>query len=181
MNEMLKDVLEAGQFDFKPFKENVAINFIALTRKNQEKVKPGMYWYEDDTVSEQFTSAKKLKSLVLFVDADVVYGDSFEQRYVLGRKIDAYLKELMNSKFVTSHKELLHRPKVGDLQAVFAHFEQINQALKKIKKLGWSEDLFWAQKVDNQFVSTVDMIDGEDNRMSLDSGAYFRPMVAYSL
>lgn len=181
MDEVLRKLLEKQVKMMPQVREILTeVQFIALKKANLNRIKTGMYWYEDDTVSAVFTLEKKLKSLVLFVEGGVVYGDSFKQRYMLGERIEAYIKALQYDYAKDFQFGLIYRPEVADLLKVYENIAKINVILKRIKKQPWSEDLFWAQQRDNQSASVVDMLDGDDLQMSYESkGAYFRPMIAF--
>ena len=140
---------------------------IPLKLNQLAKIKPGMYWYEDNTVSGKLNATKKVKSVVLQVKDNVVYGDSFEQRYVLGKKISSYLKETSAKLFAP-----VCRPKTEDLVKLYDAKKAVNKTLKSLKKLPWSEELYWAE--DGKI---VDLFDASEHSMGNEQGAYFRPMI----
>ena len=64
-----------------------------ITKDNLSKIKAGMFWYEDNTVSEKLILQKKLKSVVILITNEEVLGDSFEQLEVVGADAEKYITE----------------------------------------------------------------------------------------
>ena len=182
MDPVLKKILAAhegtsdGKIAERPVSPSVSSvpggKTIALSLRTLHLVKPGMYWYSNNTVSETLDTSKQLKSVVLVVKEGTVYGDSFEQRYVLGKKIPAYIHE-------TSMKlgHPLYRPKISELTELYEVRELVNRALNRIKKLPWSEELYWAELAENQNSQLIDLFDSSSMKMSNEMGAYCRPMI----
>lgn len=172
-DEMLREVMEHPDV-----KEANSVDFIPLKRGSLPRVKPGMYWYSDDTVSEAFSKEKKLKSLVLFVRNNVVFGDTFEQRYCVEGNLNSYVGELRDLSLAQYGFGLIHRPCAEDLQEVYQHFQRINSQLSQAKKLKWSNDLFWARS-EKAISSIVDMLDGDEMGYNTKKTfAYFRGMIS---
>ena len=149
---------------------NSASGRVSVT-KSLSRIKTGMFWYEDNTFSSQIDESKKLKAVVLFVKENTVYGDSLEQKYMLGKKISTYMQEAVAQ---TGYR--LYRPTIADFAYLCEVRKEVNKVLKNIKKLPWSENLYWAE--DGQI---VDLFDASDHYMSNEEGAYFRPMITLTL
>lgn len=182
MDEVLRKMLERQTKLMPMVKEQATeVKFIPLKKNNLECVEIGMYWYADDTVSKVFSPRKSLKSLVLIVDKKegIVYGDSFRQRYIIGDQISAYMDALQAEYAKQFPFGIIYRPTSEELQQVFKNISVILPALKAVKQLQWSEDLFWGEPKDKYHSAVVDMLDGDSLNMSGSSGAYFRPMIAF--
>ena len=151
-------------------------DLMALSRRNLARIEPGMYWYDDDTFSSRLRPEKKLKSIVLFVKDDIIYGDSFKQCYMLGCNVPAYFKA--REKEYSFLSGLLYYPQTQDLQKVQEAFQKINAACKKSGKPVWSEEVYLAEKSSDEYLRWVDMLDGDDGKISIENGAYFRPLIA---
>ena len=183
MDDILRSILEKQCKHYPAVREKLAteveVKFIQLTQGNLPRVKPGMYWYTDDSVSEVFSSDKELKSVVVLVDKGIIYGDSFQQRYILGKKLSGFMKEMAELYTKNFKWGVIYRPEVEDLKAMYASLSKINAALAKIKKLKWSENLYWAQENTPQSGLVVDMFDGANCKMPYEEGAYIRPLIAF--
>lgn len=183
MDELLRKVFEkhAHEARFRNTQKNVYTesSVIVLNKKNLSKVRPGMYWYSDDTVSSELLPMKDLKSLVLFVKDDVVYGDSFDQRYLVGANVKSYFRKKANE--YSLNGSILYYPKTSDLQTVQESIVKINAACKKLQKLRWSQEVYLAEQTPDQLLSWVDMFDGGEGSMSPSFGAYFRPMITLKM
>ena len=155
---------------------NVVEKTIPLRLSQLAKIKPGMYWYEDNTCSSKLNPTKHVKSIVLLVKGDMVYGDSFEQRYMLGKKISSYLQETSAKLYYP-----LCRPQAEDLIRLYDERDTVNKALKKLKKLPWTEELYWAEQVSAESGKIVDLFDASELPMSIEQGAYFRPMITFQV
>jgi len=117
---------------------------IPLDKANLEQIKVGMYWYDDDTVSETFYRDRKLKSLVIAVYKDYVVGDTFFEKSLLdfnwamnevGRFENAYIP--------AGHA---HKAQLRDIESICNNIAVINQALKAIDKLQW-RFTYWTNSI----------------------------------
>lgn len=118
---------------------------IPLTKANFENIKVGMYWYDDDTVSETYYSDRRLKSLVLAVYEDYIIGDTFFQTE---RMLDYNRAMCEIGSFTNSYipKGKAHRATLRDLESVANNIEVINQALKTIEKPQWGFS-YWTDSI----------------------------------
>ena len=181
MDEKLREVL-VKQVHLYPSQKScqpqcVAGVFIRLSKANLSLIRPGMFWYEDNTISETLTSEKKLKSVVLFVREHIVYGDTFQQRYMLGCRVADYLKDIQ-LKYKSEFGQVC-RPNIEDLKCVYRSLSDINASIKKLKKLIWSEEIYLADSVSPDKLNWVDMFDGGEGKIFCENGAYFRPLIAF--
>lgn len=180
MNEAVRTLLEQQKKRYPRANENVIdAKFIHLSQVNLPRVEPGMFWYEDDSVSKALSFDKKLKSIVLLVKDGIIFGDSFNQRYVLGDKIDVYLKELQEAFSIQFSWGKVYRSDENELREVYNNLKKINGSLRLAKKLKWSEELYWAQANNEDQGTLVDMLDGESLQMINTRGAYVRPMIVF--
>lgn len=180
MNEIVRTLLEQQKKRYPRVNENVTeAKFIHLTQMNLPRVEPGMFWYEDDSVSKTLSFDKKLKSVVLLVKDNIIFGDSFYQRYVLGDKINFYLKELQESFSAQFRWGRVYHSDEDELREVYKNLKKINGSLRLAKKVKWSEELYWTQANDEEQGTLVDMLDGESLQMAITRGAYVRPMVVF--
>ena len=192
MDEKLREVLarqvrmcpsqkgyQQGYQQYSPCLTDDADVSIRLSKANLARIKPGMYWYEDDTVSKRLSSSKTLKSIVLFVRENIIYGDTFEQRYMLGQRVGDYLADVQTRYRAQFKFGKVCRPQVADLQNVYSVLSDINAACKKAQKPKWSEEIYFTEALSEERLSWVDMFDGEEGKMSNEKGAYFRPLIAF--
>lgn len=121
---------------------------IALTRENVTQIIPGMYWYDDDTVSLTYFPDRRLKSLVLAVYDDHVIGDTFYQTYRLMNYNYAMceIASFESNYIVKSHA---HKATLKDLESILKNKEIINKALIAIEKPKW-QFFYWTDSV-NQY------------------------------
>ena len=54
-----------------------------LSKTNNPNIKPGMFWYEDDTFSFYRITGKKIKAIVELVENDVIYGGVCRLSYII--------------------------------------------------------------------------------------------------
>ena len=118
---------------------------ISLTRENVEQIAPGMYWYDDDTVSLTYFPDRRLKSLVLAVYDDHVIGDTF---YETGRTLDynfamCEIGSFENNYICQGHA---HKATLKDLESVLKNKDVVNKALKAIEKPTW-RFFYWTDSI----------------------------------
>ncbi len=150
---------------------------IKLSKGNLSQVRPGMFWYEDNTLSSELDSSKQLKSVVLFVEGDVVYGDSFMMRFGHRKSADRYLEEEMLP-LLEERGLSAQEPTVKHLQEVFSFMTPINASLRKAKQLSWSEDCFWVKSTTPKIVN---LYAWNVREVSAEYTAYVRPVIVYQL
>lgn len=147
-----------------------------LKSYNVRWVKPGMFWYEDDVVSTKLDPGKRLKSVVLFTEGQVVYGDSFMVRFGNRRNADVYSQEMLA--FLADRGIVSVAPTSDELHKVFINKALINASLRVAKKLPWSEDCFWVRS----FVARiVNLYDWDVRNVSPDFMAFIRPIIIHRL
>ena len=174
MDEMLRKIL-GQQVQLPDLQKSNVSKLFVLNKANLSRIQPGMYWYDDNTVSQVLKSEKKLKSIVLFVRDNVIYGDSFMQRYMLGFKTVDFFKQVL------AQQPEVYYPQETDLQSVYGSLDKINASCKKVQKLKWSKEIYLAEPVSEQKLCWVDMFDGGQGQMSNQSGAYFRLLITYKV
>ncbi len=118
---------------------------IPLNKANFEQIKVGMYWYDDNTISETYYSDRRLKSLILAVYEDHVIGDTFFQKSRL-LDFNSAMCEIASFKndYIPCGKA--HRAKLKDLESVANNIDVINKALKAIGKPQWRFS-YWTDSI----------------------------------
>ena len=117
---------------------------IPLNKENLEQIKVGMYWYDDDTVSETFYQVRKLKSLVIAVYEDYVIGDTFFENGLLDFNVGmCEIGRFKNAYIPTGHA---HKAQLRDIESVCNNIDVINQALRAIDKPQW-RFTYWTNSV----------------------------------
>ncbi len=147
-----------------------------LRKHNVRWVKPGMFWYEGDVVSMTIDPSKQLKSVVLFADGDIVYGDSFLVRFGHRENANFYSHEMLA--LLASRGIVSIEPTSDLMHEVFVNKTLINARLREAKKLPWSEDCFWVQSTTPKIVN---LYDWDVRHVSPGYMAYIRPVIVHRL
>ncbi len=152
--------------------------FIPLKKSNLPKFVPGMYVYKDG-ISKRLIPNEPVLTVLLFVKDGLLYCDSFEQRYCLGDKTEEFLK------FIATKEEIgcqcVKRGNAEALKQIFSSMAVVNAALRKIKKLVWSEECYWGERLSSTQSKIVEFYEGSERTVSDSYGAYFRPLLVMSL
>jgi hypothetical protein len=118
---------------------------IPLSKETLKEVKAGMYWYDDDTVSETYYPDRKLKSLVLVIYEDSIIGDTFhESKNMIDYPMAMHEIVSFASDYII--KGNAHKPTSNDLYYLSQNLEVINQALKAIGKPIWRFS-YWTDSI----------------------------------
>lgn len=118
---------------------------IPLAKKNISEIKPGMYWYDDDTVAETYYPDRRLKSLVLAVYEDHIIGDTF---YESNRTMSHNFAMCEIGRFESPYikRGHAHKATLKDLESVLKNKDVINAALKAIEKPRW-QFFYWTDSI----------------------------------
>ena len=136
--QFVKHLIATGEIDLEHLsaeKSADEVELIPLTKDNLSKVKPGMFWYEDDTVSTDLSKEKKLKSVVLLVQDNIVYGDSFDAFATLGwRGAIRYAQSYYNDYIVEGQAQSFDIECFGYFGLVV---KMVNESLRIIGQPEW--------------------------------------------
>ena len=115
-------------------RKNRQTGIITLSTKTLPLIKAGMYWYEGDEFSVKLITDKPIKSVVLLVKGQVIYGDTFFEESVP----QDYLKlpDLRTTKVANESDELI-LPSVTLQSEIAASITFVNKSLAKLKKEVW--------------------------------------------
>lgn len=118
---------------------------IPLKKETLAQIKPGMYWYDDDTVSFTYYPDRRLKSMVLAVYNDHIIGDTFHET----NRITNYnfaMCEISSFESTYIKRGQAHKATLKDLESVLQNKEVINAALRAIEKPRW-RFFYWTDSI----------------------------------
>lgn len=103
-----------------------------LSVESLEKIRPGYYWYEDNTFSKEIIAGKPLKAVVVLVQHSVIYGDIFLEESCEQERLVETMKELSDR----VNQRLFLLPLVSH-QMISLHIDEVNTALQNCEKPIW--------------------------------------------
>jgi len=177
-----KGKLKASDLFFVGEKQKISLDAeveeecIEISKANLTKIKVGMFWYTDNTVSECLFLTKDVKSVVLWVNDNVIYGDSFKERIYDWNKTDAFL-ECCATKFMFE-KTMFHSVQL--LEQIRKNEEVITNSLIQIGKARWIGDYWTPEEKGDNYARVFSMEDGF-SFMNVKSKHYaIRPILAFT-
>lgn len=109
--------------------EDVDLTMLSPVKENLKHLRAGMFWYEDNLISDQFIASRRLRAIVLKVSGNSFIG-FFPSTEVIFRQESFYETGLClenNSNYRCSMK----RPKLRELKAMRRNLEVLNQSLRE--------------------------------------------------
>ena len=121
---------------------------IKLCRRNLSKIKVGMMWYDDDTVSEDLIEDKKVKSVVVAISGKTVYGDTFVEERLNWNDAKKFVRDFHNSYVKPQDAIWLEKQ---DLDNLLNEIDVINASISKLGIASvWKKDkYYWAKTEHN--------------------------------
>lgn len=110
---------------------------IPLKKSNLSKIRVGMIWYEDDTVSFERIDTKKVKAVIEYMDSNKIYGDLTaselhdiqEQEFVWGCKQDLVVCPYKCKKY-----ECFFRYSLEELRKVYKTYNIVDKTFYLLGK-----------------------------------------------
>ena len=126
-----------------------------FTKTDYPNIKPGMFWYEDDTFSFDKIKGKKIKAIVELVEDGFVYGDlmasdifaakaeslpwSLAKEYI--RDYDYPLEK--NEDIVLYNKDQLYK--------IVLNYDPVKNAFRRLGK-SWRRSTFWTSTESSEYM-----------------------------
>ena len=134
------------------------------------KIKPGMFWYDDDTFSFERTASKKIKAVVELVEDGVIYGDltASELFGIPERPMSLFSAKQFFDKFSYPCKdnEKIVWHNIDQLQSVYKNYNAVKEAFSKLNKM-YRKSVYWSSteykssvKDSNTFALDIDFNTG---------------------
>lgn len=107
---------------------------IPLSEKTLPFIKVGMYWYESGEFSEKLITGKSVKSVVLLVKGQTIYGDTFIEENVPYDKLRSLTHQIERK---VNGLEVLIVPSVLLQEAIASSIVCVNESLALLNKDVW--------------------------------------------
>ena len=107
---------------------------VPLSVETLPLIKVGMYWYEGDEFSEKLIAERPIKSVVLLVKGQTIYGDKFEEESLTSDKFSLSAKE---SRVSVDELEKLIIPSIMLQAEIAASIAPVNSVLSALRKEMW--------------------------------------------
>lgn len=174
--EVCKLFINNGMVDINDLTEKTPS--ISITRDNLSLIKPGMYWYEDNTVSADLIPDKTVKSVVLLVNNYVVYGDTFDSFYGTWHQAQEYIKNYTNTYIAKGEAYWLG---VRALEAVSDKQKAINQALEVLGENKWNNRHWSSTEYDEWHAWFVYLYSASRGYSGKYDTTYIRPVLVHKI
>ena len=145
------------------------------------KIKPGMFWYDDDTFSFERTASKKIKAVVELVEDGVIYGDlTASELFDIPEKdthwdcVERFLKELS---YPCGKKEKIIWYSIDQFQRVYDNYDAVKNAFDKLHK-PYRTKWYWSSTLNSKFGVIFYMREGSKSCSHTASMFYIRPVLA---
>ncbi|MBR5154545.1 MAG: DUF1566 domain-containing protein [Alphaproteobacteria bacterium] len=112
--------------------------FKSFSKTDYDNIKPGMFWYEDDTFSINRTMDKKIKAIVELVEDGIIYGD-----LTASELFDVYEKDMTwndvrkffeKFSYPCQKNEKIVWYSIEQFETVYKHYKAIKKAFEKLHK-----------------------------------------------
>ena len=181
---------QVGRVDCSPKITNGGLSsadgYVPLCKAYRAQIKEGMFWYEDDTVSFEFTETKRIKAIIELIEGYVVYGDLTASRLldIKERKLswnDAR-KYIKNFSYPCRSNEKIVWYTGKQLQDVYLYYRAVGLALAVCgarKRRGEQ----WSSTEWNASLSRGVNFDDGDCPLyyKTDKGVWVRPVLEFEL
>ena len=133
-------------------------------------VKPGMFWYKDDMVSEELIPGKEIKSVVLLVDYtnNKIYGDAFFSVSNTWGAVKMYLEH---------HQEVTLFDRYHFSQ-MLVYIEAINRARQQLSRTPLADGYYWTPDPDVEHALLAGYGEGNKRVWGCDLKGSSKPLLA---
>ena len=157
-----------------------------------ERVKAGMFWYEDDTFSFERIADKKIKAIVELVRNGIIYGDltaselfDISEKYMDWFKAQRFFKEFSypckeNEKIVWCDKSMFDE--------IYDAYSPVKKAFEELHKpyrsgeywsaTGYTDYFAWYLNFNDGYRRNPNLKDGHRGKVSKYYYKYVRPTIA---
>ena len=108
-------------------KKNAQDRVMSLSCEELSLIKPGWYWYEDESFSPVLQTEKKLKAVVVLIEYSTIYGDVFMEEIRSLKETKAFLNACRKNL-----GEMVYLPTLKEHIEIGEHIDEINRALDRI-------------------------------------------------
>jgi len=122
------------------------------------QIKPGMFWYEDNVFSFDLIAGKQVKSVVLAVVGNAIYGDTFRERKMKWHEATNYISNFV-AKYVKKGEACWYS--LEFLEGIRKNETAITQSLVKIGQSRWIGSYWTNVEVASNYAKMMDVSDGE--------------------
>ena len=156
-----------------------------LSKTNNPNIKPGMFWYEDDTFSCYRITDKKIKAIVELVENDVIYGDltASELFDIPERRMSWFSAKQFFDKFSypCGENEKIVGYNIDQLQSVYKNYNAVKEAFSKLNKM-YRKSVYWSSTENGTMVAGVlDFSSGYRGYYHECHYLYVRPVLALKI
>ena len=144
-------------------------------------IKPGMFWYEDDTFSFDRIADKKIKAIVELVENGIVYGDltaselfDFSEKDMGWYSTEKFFKEFS---YPCKANEKIVWYNIDQLQNVYDNYIAVEKTFDKIHK-PCRRKYYWTSTIVSKYAMILCFTDGTSSCHNKCSHFYFRPVLA---
>ena len=110
------------------------------------KIKPGMFWYEDDTFSFKKLDSKRIKAIVELVENTVIYGDLTASEIYRFREVlkpwYASIAYINNFPYKCNYNERVVMYDGDQLKSIRANYKAVQKSFQLIDK-PYREGAYW--------------------------------------
>lgn len=110
-----------------------------FTKTDYPNIKPGMFWYEDDTFSFDRITNKKIKAIVELVENGIIYGDltASELFDILEMHLTWFKAKQFFDKFYypCGENEKIVWYNINQLQSVYKNYNAVKETFSKLDKM----------------------------------------------
>ena len=127
------------------------VSVFSLSKGNLSRLKEGMFWYEDDTVSFAQIAGKKVKAVIELIEGHKIYGDlTASQLYDIQEKClnwDDAKRYFEKFSYPCKENENIVWYTIKQLQKVFKTYGEVRNAFNVLRKksrmdLTWSSSFY---------------------------------------
>lgn len=118
-----------------------------FTKTDYPNIKPGMFWYEDDTFSFDRITNKKIKAVVELVENGVIYGDLTASELFDAREssmpwmfVNEYIE---NYNYPCQKNEKIIWYNMRQLIDIGINYYRVKNAFIKLGKSWWRKSWYW--------------------------------------
>lgn len=146
--ELFESFISDGELKLSDLPNDFKINLVAsfqggvipITEDNLGMITPGMFWYDDDSVSQKLIKSKTVKSVVLLVKDSLLYGDTFVQKEYNNSDGTIFTRKFCSSFVAEGEAQWLS---YRDMHEVFNFYEKINPSCRLLGKEVWGKGPYW--------------------------------------
>lgn len=157
-----------------------------FTKTDYPNIKPGMFWYEDDTFSFDKIKGKKIKAIVELVENGFVYGDLTASEIFAAKAESLYWSHakdyIRDYDYPCERNEDIVWYNKDQLSKIALNYDPVKNAFRRLGK-SWRRSTFWTSTGYSEYMRAwvVAFRDNTIKEVSTHSCQCVRPVLALKI